>query len=94
MRIETIIRYPRQTATLFTHRAQENAPLQGGRVCRLLVVHLREGPFAPDTYEESMSRALALEMQYAAQHGRTDCLEILERHQCGIYQDRRSMCGP
>ena len=88
--IQTVIKYPIQTAIIYPENANDNAPLREGKSYRLSVVSIRVTKETPENYEDSLRRAWLLAYQHAKQHGRKDCIEILERHARGIYDRRRS----
>ncbi len=90
--IQTIIRYPIQTAVLFDETPNENAPLREGQRCRLKVLSIRSTTETMQNYEESLKRAWLLAYEHAKQKGRLDCLEILERHGKGEFTRKRSVC--
>lgn len=89
--IQTVIKYPIQTAILWPENANDNAPLREGKSYRLSIVSVRATAETPENYADSLRRAWLLAYQHAKQHGREDCMAILTRHAQGIYDRRRSI---
>ena len=89
--IQTMIRYPNQTAIIYPDIPNENEPLLAGKRYRLKVHSIRATDKTPETYEGSVLRARMLAVEHAKQHGRDDCLEILQRHAQGKFRRRRSV---
>lgn len=90
--IQTIIRYPIQTAVVYKDYANENPPLKSGQLCRLHFRAIRSTTDTFEDYERSFKRALMLAIKQAEQAGRDDCLAILRRHEEGKFGRKRSVC--
>lgn len=75
--IQTVIKYPIQTAILWPENANDNAPLREGKSYRLSIVSVRATAETPENYADSLRRAWLLAYQHAKQHGREDCMAIL-----------------
>lgn len=90
-RIQTMIRYPIQQAIMYPDISSENGPLLEDEVYRLKVLSIRATDETACSYEESVARARLVAIEYAKQHGRADCLEILKRHEQGLIRRRRSV---
>ena len=89
VKIIWIVRYPIQHAIICPDCANENPPILGGAVCRLMFLHYAAPIFPP--YHESLRDCLADAISEARGKGRNDILEILYRHQKGEYRCKRSL---
>lgn len=93
VRIQTCIRYPIQTAISCKEIPNDNPPLAEGARCRLKVLSIRASADTPQSWAESVENARLVAYEYARQHGRADCMAILERHAKGKFPaQRRSVC--
>lgn len=89
VQIQTCIRYPIQTAIVFKDVPNDNPPLPEGQHCRLKVLSIRASTETTQSYAESIESARAVAYEHARQHGRTDCMAILERHAEGKASTRK-----
>lgn len=92
--IQTVIKYPIQTAILWPENANDNAPLREGKSYRLSIVSVRATAETPGKLRGFTPAGVAARLQPAKQHGREDCMAILARHAQGIYDRRRSTADP
>lgn len=90
-RIQTMIRYPIQHAIAWPEIANDNPPLEEGKVYRLRVVSVREGDSVSRDYASSVSLAREIALRYARQNRMRDREKILLQHEKGNFsRPRRS----